>query len=204
MSNAQRRSEPATVRGHGRTDRFWAILGGVLAVSVVAVAVLGVAYGNKLLCGLGFEKHTCTLAAVQPPAGDSSDAAASLSTPSDDVQWQGSFRLAMDKGVELDGDQPTAVSGPDGNLDHGDLFYDKRKAGGSKLYTADHPLAVWSQGDPPTADSCADAISGAGVWSLQPAPGQIICVQSTGGQFAALKVAQVEPGEVEFEVTLFG
>jgi hypothetical protein len=56
MSNAQQRSERSAARGNGRPDRFWAILGGVLAVSVVAVAVLGVAYGDKLLCGLGFQK----------------------------------------------------------------------------------------------------------------------------------------------------
>ncbi len=164
---------------------MWAILGGVLAVSVIGVAVLGMAFGNKLLCGLGFGGQQCAMSIVASTDTDGSDPA-----PDADGQRPGAFLLPVDTGIELDSDQPTAVSGPAGNLDDGDLFYDDRTAVGNKLYTADHPLAVWSQRGPPTADGCGDAISTAGVWSTQPADGQIICVQSTGGQLAALTVQQ--------------
>ena len=199
MSNAQRRSE-SPARAGGGPDRFWAILGGVLAVSVIGVAVLGMAYGNKLLCGLGFGGQQCALAIVSPADVDGSNTVATMADGAG--QRPGAFLLPVDNGVELDGEQPTAVSGPAGNLDHGDLFYDDRTAVGNKLYTADHPLAVWAQRGQPTADACADAISTAGVWSTEPVTGQVLCVQSTGGQLAALTVQQVGRDGVEFAVTL--
>jgi hypothetical protein len=58
MADTQRRSETSTSRDVARPGRFRVILGGVLAVSVITVAVLGVTYGDKLLCGLGSEQST--------------------------------------------------------------------------------------------------------------------------------------------------
>jgi hypothetical protein len=207
MADAQRRSQASTTRAAASSHRFWAVLGGVLAVSVVTVAGLGVAYGDKLLCGLGSHNSTCALSVLTPTDGGRSDAVARMSAPDGDGRWASSFLLAVDNGVDLDSDQPTAVSGSAGDLDDGDLFYDNRTTVGSKLFTADHPLAVWSPSGStsgsPTADACADAIATAGVWSVQPVPGQVLCVQSTGGSLAALTVQQVQPDAVDFGITLF-
>ena len=114
------------------------------------------------------------------------------------------FLLQMNNGAELDGDQPTPVSGPDGNLDHGDLFYDNRTGTGSKLYTADHPMAVYPTAEYPDADGCQDAVATFGVWSVKPVLGQVLCVQTTEGQIIAVTIRQVQADSVKFDDTILG
>ena len=96
------------------------------------------------------------------------------------------------------------MSGPAGNLDHGDLFYDNRTGSGSRLYTADHPMAVYPSSEDPDSDGCQDAISTFGVWSVRPVAGQVLCVQTTEGQIIAMAVKQVQPESVEFDDTVLG
>lgn len=50
------------------------------------------------------------------------------STSASVVRWQGQFLLRQVSGIELDSRPAIAATGPAGNLDEGDLFYDNSEA----------------------------------------------------------------------------
>ena len=195
MTPAPPETGPALRPEEARLSRPASALTVLLALAGAAV-VTGVAYGGQLLCGSGVGEPACAAPPEQLTAATRLAATADGSTG-------GRFRLALDEGVELDTTQPSAVRGPDGNLDDGDLFYDDRAAGGGRFYTADHPVAVWSGAAAAGSDGCQDAIGTAGMWSVDAVAGQTLCVQTTGGRFAALTITQVEPGGVRFDATVW-
>ena len=169
-----------------RSRRFL-VLAGIL---VIAIGAVGFFTGDRLLCAVGID---CSTDGAQQPAPPGPD----------DPAVPGQFELRLNSGVELDTDPPATVSAGAGDLSTGDLFYDNRRGTGGSLYTADHPLAPWSGDGPPDSSGCLDTIVSAGVFSAEPKPGQILCVQTTEGRIAALTVTQVIDEGVLFVSTVW-
>jgi hypothetical protein len=197
MTPAPPETGPAPRPEEARRSRPASALTVLLALAGAAAVVTGVAHWGHLRCGSGVGEPAC----VTPP--EQLTATTRLAATADGSSTGGRFRLALDEGVELDTAQPSAVRGPDGNLDDGDLFFDDRAAGGGRFYTADHPVAVWSGAAAAGSDGCQDAIATAGMWSVDAVAGQTLCVQTTGGRYAALTITQVAPGGVWFDATVW-
>jgi len=119
------------------------------------------------------------------------------------VRWTGRFLLHSINGAELDTIPPSPATGPAGNWQDGDLFYDNREALGNWLYAGAIPIALWDSSDKPTPRACADAITTVGFGKVQPKPGMVLCVATTERRIAALEVVRAEYGGVLFNVTVW-
>src|ERR1700754_4585266 len=121
-------TQPPHPRSRRDGDGFTA----VVAVLGLLVAVTALLFGDELLCKIGVDISTCAKPPDQPDKnGDATGGPTTTKTPTPsapdgDVRWRGAFVLRMVEGAELDTDPPSAASGPAGNLDDGDLFYDNR------------------------------------------------------------------------------
>lgn len=182
----------------------------VATVLSLGIGVLVFLYGDNLLCRLGFENRLCSEApapGTQSP-GDEPAPGGGGNQPepparSGSVRWTGQFLLRMINGADLDTVPPSAATGPAGNYNKGDLFYDNREALGNWLYAGNTPVAVWRSSGKPNANACTDAITTVGLSKISPEPGQVLCVATTAGRIAALKVVEAQYGGVLFDVTVW-
>lgn len=196
----------------------------VATVLSLVISLLGFLYGQDLLCRLGFENRLCPAGPVPGPQSPGEESAPRIPAPqgpddepapggrgnqpepparSSNVRWAGQFLLRMINGADLDTVPTSAATGPAGNYNKGDLFYDNREALGNWLYAGNTPVAVWRLGGKPNANGCADAITTVGLWKISPEPGQELCVATTAGRIAALKVVEAQYGGVLFDVTVW-
>jgi hypothetical protein len=118
------------------------------------------------------------------------------------MAWEGPFRMNRITGAEFDTVPPSPATGPAGNLDQGDLFYDDRDAFQAALYPQ-LVMAPWESGDTPDGADCDVALSINQVGGALPQPGQYLCVGTPGGRIAGLEVIEVDYSYVRFNVTVW-
>lgn len=118
--------------------------------------------------------------------------------------WKGPFRLRLLSGIDVDTAPPSLATGPAGNLDQGDLFYDNSDALSAKLV----PYAAFAIPEPnsrPDAKVCAEAlVTLRNNDSFEPLPGQYLCVGTASGRLARLEVTDVQQYDhVRFNVVIW-
>lgn len=219
--------QPAMVNTRGSERRSsWgeriAIITAIASVIGTVVTVLAFLYSEDVWCRLNPESSSCYPTPGPVPLPDPWDTEPTTTTqyppepeptttrrplpppPPDAVRWQGQFLIRQVTGVELDTLPPSPATGPGGNIEAGDLFYDNSEALGYRLTTFGAPVAVWQSDQELTPRACADAITTVGVGQVTPEPGMVLCVATTGRRVAAVQVVEEGSNGVLLNVMVWG
>ena len=113
--------------------------------------------------------------------------------------WEGRILLPNNAGLELDSVPAVPVNGAWTGVD---LNFDNREALGMSLY-AGPALAEWSGPGVPDGAGCYEALMTSRVAKVDPAPGQTLCVGTTGNEVARLQIVDAQYQGIRFDTVVW-
>jgi hypothetical protein len=169
----------------GGTSGWPATIAAVVTAAVLVPGVLLVTDGTveRWLCDGGQPRVDCTVVPHRPA-----------------VAAPAAFDLRTGSGVDVNTTPPAVPHDPR----YADLVLEPHP-GGTRLRTdGRHALSVWPFAAGPDRDSCAGLFdSGRIDWTVVPAPGTVLCLETTGGELAAVRIRASGPDGMSATVTVW-
>lgn len=125
----------------------------------------------------------------------------SAQQPDEDAPVTREFVLSAPGGIDLDTTPPTQTY----DAEAADLYYDNSYALGNRLHAGEASVAQWAGVDSPDKSACQSLLTRTGLSArgVAPVQGMILCIGTSGGSLARLRISEANYATVDVVATLW-